>query len=160
MEKLIKEGGMAMQGFYSAGIGGLEVILERWNSPNPKRRKIILKYHTSGRVVEYDHKQLTRVGAMTTSIQDSTFKRIYFIWYEDGWEWRMFVENGKYRLVFRDFDPIVWNQERLEENKWYKALRPFLGEFATIGLLAYELDNLVEAEKIQEQKETQTVSSF
>jgi hypothetical protein len=127
---------------------GLVVELYRWNSPIPSRKTIKLK--NGGRETEYSYKELEIIGAMITSILDSTSKKIHFgqLWKEKDWDWVLVVENERYRVVYACHDPLTLDREELKENKWYKALRPFLGEFAVIGLIALEFDGLIGAEKL------------
>jgi len=66
-----------------------------------------------------------------------------------NWDWVLVVENSKYRVVYECYDPLTLNRDELERNEWYKALKPFLGEFAIIGLIAWEWDRLIGVENLQ-----------
>jgi hypothetical protein len=154
-------------GYELSAFNGLVVELDRWNSLYDTRRTVRLKYYNSGREVEYSYKELAITGAMITSILDSTNKKIHFAqrWKESGdWDWVLVVENSKYRVVYECCDPLTLDRDELRRKKWYKALNPFLGEFATIGLIAWEWDGLVGVEKKSECQEvshelTQTEAS-
>jgi len=150
---------MRVKDYEISAYNGLVITLERWNSPS--RRTLRLKYHNSGRERSYSYKELARIGAAITSILDSSDKKISFgqRWLSNGnWDWVLIVENSRYLVVYECHDPITLSD--LKENKWYKALRPFLGEFATTGLIALEFDGLIGVEKKQSEcKPTQSVSS-
>jgi hypothetical protein len=63
------------------------------------------------------------------------------------------VENSKYRVVYECYDPLTLDRDALRENKWYKALKPFLGKFATIGLIAWEWDFLLGIQDLRKQED-------
>jgi hypothetical protein len=169
--KNFEKGGVAMRLIIGnneiSAYSGLIVSLERFNSPYPSRRLVRMRYHNSGKERSYNYKELVRTGAAIASIQDSTFKQISFgqLWEEGGnWEWVLIVENERYRLVYESHDPLTLDMDALRNNKWYKALKPFLGEFATTGLIALEFDGLIGVEKKSECQEvshelTQTEAS-
>ncbi len=141
-------------GYELSAFNGVVVELDRWNSPYPSRRTVRLKYHNSipCSVAEYSYKELAITGAMITSILDSTNKKIHFAqrWKENGdWDWVLVVENSKYRVVYECYDPLTLDRDELRSSKWYKALKPFLGEFATIGLIAWEWDGLIGVEDLR-----------
>jgi hypothetical protein len=139
-------------GYEISAYNGLVVSLERWNSPYPSRKKVILRYHNSGRECSYSYKELARIGAAIRSVLDSSDKRISFgqRWKSNGdWDWVLIVENSKYILVYGCHDPITLDEEAIKENRWYKGLRPILGEFATTGLIALEFDSLLGVERKQ-----------
>ncbi len=145
----LKIGGHALSIF-----NGIVVELDRWNSHYPSRRTVRLKYHNSipCSVAEYSYKELAITGAMITSILDSTNKKIHFAqrWKENGdWDWVLIVENDKYRLAYECYDPLTLDEEELRNSKWYKALKSFLGKFATIGLIAWEWDRLIGVEDLR-----------
>jgi hypothetical protein len=132
---------------------GVVIELDKWNSPYPSRRTVRVKYHNTipCEVSVYNHKELIITGAMITSILDSTNKKIHFAqrWKENGnWDWVLVIENSKYRVVYECYDPLTLDFDELRANKWYKALRPILGKFATIGLIAWEWDGLIGVEKL------------
>ncbi len=137
-----------------SAFNGVVVELDRWNSPYPTRQTVRLKYYNSipCSVAEYSYKELAITGAMITSILHSTSKKLHFAqrWKENGdWDWVLVVENDKYRIAYECYDPLTLDEEKLRNNKWYKALKPFLGEFATIGLIAWEWDGLIGVEDLR-----------
>jgi hypothetical protein len=144
-------------GYELSAYNGIVIELERWNSPYDTRRTVRVKYYNSipCRQTCYNYKELSITGAMITSILDSTSKRIHFAqrWKNvTDWDWVLVVENSKYRLVYECYDPITLDVERLKNGKWYKALKPLLGEFATIGLIAWEWDGLIGIEDLRKQE--------
>jgi len=145
---------LKIKNYELSAYNGKVVELDRWNSPFPSRRTVRIRYYNSGRVVEYSYRELERTGAMITSILDSTSKRISFaqLWKDNGdWDWVLIVENLKYRIVYGCSEPLTLDRMKLESSRWYRVLKAFLGEQATIGLLAYELDELIGAERIREE---------
>jgi hypothetical protein len=141
-------------GYELSAFGGVVVELNRWNSPYKTRQIVRLTYYNNGQEVEYNYKELAITGAMITSIVESTDKKIHFAqrWRNDNnWDWVLIVENSKYRVVYGSYDPLTLDFEELKMNKWYKALKPFLGKFATIGLIAWEWDRLIGIQDLREQ---------
>jgi len=141
-----------------SAFNGVVIELDRWNSPYKTRQTVRVKYYNSipCSVSSYSYKELAITGAMITSIVESTDKKIHFAqrWKENGnWDWVLVVENSKYRIIYECYDPLSLNTDELKENKWYKALKPFLGEFATIGLIAWEWDRLIGIQDLRKQED-------
>ena len=135
---------------------GVVIELDRWNSPYKTRQTVRVKYYNSipCSVSSYSYKELAIRGAMITSILESTNKKIHFAqrWKNDNWDWVLIVENEKYRVVYENHDPLTLDRDKLRMNKWYKALKPFLGEFATVALIA-EWDGLIGVEDLRKSKQ-------
>jgi hypothetical protein len=143
-------------GYELSAFNGVVIELDRWNSPYKTRQIVRLRYHNNGREVEYSYKELAITGAMITSIVESTDKKIHFAqrWKKNGnWDWVLVVENSKYRVVYECYNPLTLDRDALRVNKWYKALKPFLGEFATIGLIAWEWDGLIGIQDLRKQED-------